>query len=193
MSLAVYSRVGSLLQEAGVDLEDLRARVAARYGVSIDRRTLDALTRDGRLQRPDIEVLEAIALILQIPVDDLLDVRTVGVAEPASGVSDDVLLDTERDARLRALAEQRDWGELPLSPVEQRELETLISEAGRALVERDLAAAAQRLDLPVEVARMYIATQTADATQFWSDLMAEPERMAAEVRVAKARRQVRAG
>ncbi|HZS86582.1 MAG TPA: helix-turn-helix transcriptional regulator [Chloroflexota bacterium] len=193
MSLAVYSRVGSLLQEAGVDLEDLRARVAARYGVSIDRRTLDALTRDGRLQRPDIEVLEAIALILQIPVDDLLDVRTVGVAEPASGVSDDVLLDTERDARLRALAEQRDWGELPLSPVEQRELETLIAEAGRALVERDLAAAAQRLDLPVEVARMYIATQTADATQFWSDLMAEPERMAAEVRVAKARRQVRAG
>lgn len=193
MSLAVYSRVGSLLQEAGVDLEDLRARVAARYGVSIDRRTLDALTRDGRLQRPDIEVLEAIALILQIPVDDLLDVRTVGVAEPASGVSDDVLLDTERDARLRALAEQRDWGELPLSPVEQRELETLIAEAGRALVERDLAAAAQRLDLPMEVARMYIATQTADATQFWSDLMAEPERMAAEVRVAKARRQVRAG
>jgi transcriptional regulator with XRE-family HTH domain len=176
-----------------VDSEELRARVAARYGVSIDRRTLAALTRDGRLQRPDIEVLEAIALILQIPVDDLLDVRAVEPDEATSDVSDDVLLDAERDARLRALAEQRDWGEHPLSGPDERALETLIAEAGRALVERDLTAAAQHLDLPADVARAYVAMQTADASRFWSELIDKPERMAAEVRVAKARRQMRAG
>ena len=113
MALAVYSRVGSMLQAAGVDLAALRDEIAARYGLTIDLRALAALAQDGRVQRPDIEVLEAVALILRVRVDDLLDVRTLEPAEAASVVSDDVLLDAERDARLRDLAELRDRGTVP--------------------------------------------------------------------------------
>lgn len=193
MALAVYSRVGSMLQAAGVDPEHLRDQIAARYGLRIDRRTLSALTEDGRVQRPDIEVLEAVALILQVRVDDLLDVRAQGPADTISVVSDDVLLDPQRDARLRALAELRDWGDRPLTEPEARDLEALIAEAGRALVARDAATAAQRLDVPVEVARAYIATQAAEAGQFWSELDADSERLAAEVEAAKIQRRAWAG
>jgi hypothetical protein len=52
-------------------------------------------------------VLEAVALILQVRADDLLDVRAMEPADSASIVSDDVLLDAERDARLRDLAGRR--------------------------------------------------------------------------------------
>ena len=114
-------------------------------------------------------------------------------AEAVSVVSDDVLLDAERDARLRDLAERRDRRDRPLTAADVRELETLIAQAGRALVERDIAAAAQRLGVPTEVAHTYITTQVADAARFSAELGADPTRMATEVQVARARRQVRAG
>ena len=82
------------------------------------------------MQRPDIEVLEDVALILRVRVDDLLDVRTLEPAEAASVVSDDVLLDAERDARLRALAELRDRGDRPLTEADVGELESLNAQAG---------------------------------------------------------------
>ena len=58
MALAVYSRVGSTLQAAGVDLEELRDRIAARYGLDIDTPTLAAFARDGRLLRPESRYLK---------------------------------------------------------------------------------------------------------------------------------------
>jgi hypothetical protein len=182
-----------MLQEAGVDLEDLRVLIAARFGLTIDKRALAVLAQDGRVQRPNIEVLEAVALILQVRVDDLLDVRDMEPADTASAVLDSVLLDQQRDTRLRELAMVRDQEDRLLTEEEARELETLIAEMGRALVERDIAAAAQRLGLPVEVVRDRVAAQTTDATRFWSELVADPKRMATEVAEAKARRQAQAG
>lgn len=168
----------------------LHTLVTTRYGLTVDRDTLVTLTQDGRVQRPDIEVLEAVAMILQVPVDDLLDVRTPG---SAAAVSDDVLLDPGRDARLRDLAALRDQGHRPLTEEEERDLEALLAEAGRALVTRDMAITAERLGLPVEVVRDRITTQAVDAARFWADLDANPGQMAAEVEEARARRQVRAG
>jgi len=189
MELAVYSRVGSMLQAAGMDLDEVRVLVAARYGVTLDRAALVALTQDGRVQRPDIEVLEAVAMILQVPVDDLLQVRALGPA----AVTDDILLDSRRDARLRELTALRDQGDRSLTEEEARDLEMLLGQAGRALVERDLALTAERLSLPLEVVRDRIATHTAEATRFWAELGADPARMAAEVEEARARRQARTG
>jgi hypothetical protein len=145
------------------------------------------------VQRPDIEVLEAVALILGVRVDDLLDVRAMAPAEAVSVVSDDVLLDAERDARLRDLADRRDRADRPLTEADVCESEMLIAQAGRALVERDIADAAQRLGVPSEVAHPYVTTQVADAARFWAELGADPTRMSKEVKVARTRRQVRAG
>jgi len=193
MSLAVYSRVGSLLQEAGVDLEELRGRIAVRYGRDIDERTLAALMQDGRLQRPDIELLEAVALTLDVRVDDLLDVRDVGMTGADFPSDDDILLDPERETRLRELTALRDGEDRPLTDAEADELETLIAAMRHALVERHIHAAARRLGVPVEVARERIMAQAKDAAEYYAALEADPALMAAEVKVAKERRHARAG
>ncbi len=192
MAIAVYSRVGSVLQAAGLGLEDLRDHIAVRYGLAVDNQVLAALARNGRVQRPDIEILEAVALTLEVRVDDLLDVRDVATAGAGTASSDDdTPLDPERDARLRELTELRDWGDRPLTEVETSELETLIAAMRRTLVERHIHAAARRLGVPVEVARGQIMAQAKDAADFWESLVADPERMAAEVDAAKARRRAR--
>lgn len=126
-------------------------------------------------------------------MDDLLDVRDVEItgAETVSS-DDDILLDPERDARLRELTALRDWGDRPLTESETGELETLIVAMGRALVERGIHAAAQHLGIPLEVARQRIISQAEDAASFYAALTADPDRMAAEVDAAKARRRARA-
>ncbi len=194
MSLAAYSRVGSVLQEAGLGLEDLRDHIAVRYGLAVDNQVLAALARNGRVQRPDIEILEAVALTLEVRVDDLLDVRDVATAGAGTASSDDdTPLDPERDARLRELTELRDWGDCPLTEVEMGELETLIAAMGRALNGRGIHAVAQHLGIPVEVAREQIMAQAKDAADYYVALDADPDLMAAEVKAAKERRQARAG
>ena len=194
MSLAVYSRVGSMLQAAGMDPEELRGRIAARYGLDIDHRALAVLAQDGRVQRPDIEILEAVALALDVRVDDLLDVRDVEIAGVETvSTHDDVLLNPERDARLRELTALRDWGDRPLTEVEMDELETLIAAMGRALVERGIHAAARRLGVPLEVARGQVTSQAEDAAHFYAALTADPDLMTAEVDAAKAGRRARTG
>jgi len=142
----------------------------------------DVLAQDGRVQRPDIEILEAVALALDVRVDDLLDVRDVEMAGAETVSSyDDVLLDPERDARLCELTALRDWGDRPLTEVETGELETLIAAMGRALAERGIHAAARRLGVPLEVARGQVTSQAEDAAHFYAALTADPDRMAAEV------------
>ena len=47
--------------------------------------------------------------------------------------------------------------------------------------------------LRLAVVHTYITTQVADAARFWAELSADPTRLATEVQVARARRQVRAG
>jgi len=96
MALAVYSRVGSMLQAAGMDLDALSGLIATRYGQAVDRRALLALAEDGRVQWPNIEVLEAVALILHVPVDDLLDVRAMASPDAVAVASDGALLDPAR-------------------------------------------------------------------------------------------------
>jgi len=191
MALAVYSRVGSMLQAAGMDLDALSGLIATRYGQAVDRRALLALAEDGRVQWPNIEVLEAVALILHVPVDDLLDVRAMASPDATAVASDDAFLASAREARLRELTALRDHDEHSLTEAEERDAEALIGEVRRALVEREIVAAAQHLNIPVEAARERVMVQVADATHFWSGLSADPEHMLAEVEAAKAQRRVR--
>jgi len=184
MAIAVYSRVGSVLQEAGLGLDELRDHIAVRYGLAVDNQVLAALAQDGRVQRPDIEILEAVALTLEVRVDDLLDVRDVETAGAEVASDDDILLDPDRDARLRELTALRDWGDRPLTEVETGELETLIAAMGRALNEHGIHAVARRLGIPVEVAREQIIAQAKDAADYYVALDADPDLMAAEVKAA---------
>jgi hypothetical protein len=88
---------------------------------------------------------------------------------------------------LSDLAELRDWGTVPSPRRKCANWRRWSRRRVGPLVERDIAAAAQRLGVPSEVAHTYITTQVADAARFWAELGTDPTRMATEVKVAKAR------
>jgi len=78
MVMAVYSRLGRLLATRDIALGNLRAELLVRYNLDIDIPSLEALAREERLQQPNIELVAAIAAILEVRLDDLLDARCAG-------------------------------------------------------------------------------------------------------------------
>ncbi len=118
-------------------------------------------------------------------VDDRLDVRDVGATSAGLPYDDDILLDPQRDVRLRELRALRDRGDRPLTEAETGELKTLIAAIRRASNERGIHAVAQHLGIPVEVAREQIMAQVKDAADYYAALDADPDLMAAEVKAAK--------
>jgi len=196
MAIAVYSRVGRVLEAHEMSLEDLQSQLASRYDVRIDARSLEELIQDGRVQRPDIEIFEAIAAILRVRLDDLLDARAV-VVEPDSAPTlvpaEDVRLDPEDERRLSDLIRLRDWGDHPLTEAEERELEALTAPTARALIDRDIAALASAKGISIATARAQVEDAARDVADFWSALTSDPALMAAEIDAARARRQARGG
>ena len=106
---------------------------------------------------------------------------------------DEIVLDPERDRRLRELMELRDADDRPLTPGEGDELDALSGEMARALITRHIEALARERHIPVEEARARVMAATADAALFWEAIVAYPARMAAEVEAARDRRRVKAG
>ena len=46
MGVTVYSRLGELLRARDLTVADLQNRIAARFGLAVDARTLDRLARE---------------------------------------------------------------------------------------------------------------------------------------------------
>ncbi len=193
MALAVYSRVGSVLRARGASLDDVRALIASRYGLAIDARSLTDLARDGRLQRPDIEMLKAVASILKVRVDDLLDVRNLEVDAAVTAPDHDILLDPERDERLRHLKTLRDRSDRPLTELEADELDALTTATARALIDRHIRELAEHRAVPVETVRAWVMDAVEDAARVAAELEADPVRMAAAVKAIREGRNTRGG
>ena len=137
-ALVVYSRLGTVLQQRGMPLQDLRSRLASLLDSPIDPHSLVALARDERMQRPDIELLAAIALTLESPVDELLDVRDapIGADESHASPENSIVLDAARDQRRRHLVEHREREDGSMTAAEQDELEALTTATASALIDR---------------------------------------------------------
>lgn len=212
MVTAVFSRVGTRLRAVNMDLDALRAELAHRYGVTADPRALAALAADTRMQRPDLELLVAIARVFAVSVDDLLDVRDIslpsGVAasdtEAATqearhdagsnpDLEEDVLLDPVREDRLRVLQRRRDSNETPLTNAEAAELDDLLDMAARALFAHNVEAYAMEQGISWTVAREDILATSNDAVAFADALQRDPRLMADEVAAIRAARLNRAG
>jgi len=193
MALAVYSRVGSVLRARGASLDDVRALIASRYGLAIDARSLTDLARDGRLQRPDIEMLKAVASILKVRVDDLLDVRNLEVDAAVTAPDHDILLDPERDEQLRHLKTLRDRSDRPLTELEADELDALTTATARALIDRHIRELAEHRAVPVETVRAWVMDAVEDAARVAAELEADPVRMAAAVKAIREDRNTRGG
>jgi len=195
MSVAVYSRLGDLLRARGLDVEDLRRRIVADTGLEVNARTLASLVGDKRVMRPDIEVAGATATALGVPLDDIFDVRVVPDAVETNGEGDGTgagewdPLDPERSRRLddlRALRDERD-----LDNEESAELQSLVDEAGHAIIERGIQEIAHARGLSTDRVRGEIMEATERSSAAWHALQNDPARMAEEVRAAKERRRAR--
>ncbi len=197
MALVVYSRLGTVLQQRGMPLQDLRSRLAPLLDSPIDPGSLVALARDERMQRPDIELLAAIARTLESPVDELLDVRDApnGVDESRASLENPIVLDAARDQRRRHLIERREREDGSMTAAEQDELEALTAATASALIDRDIAALAASLGISEEVARAHVEAAAGEAEAYWAALVANPDGMKAAIAAAKGqgRRVERAG
>src|SRR5256885_7171090 len=71
MGVTVYSHLGELLRARNLTVADLQDRIAARFGLAVDARTLERLARSDRIRRPDLEVAGAVASVLDIGLDDI--------------------------------------------------------------------------------------------------------------------------
>jgi transcriptional regulator with XRE-family HTH domain len=175
MGVTVYSRLGDLLRARNLTVADLQDRIAARFGLAVDARTLDRLARSERVRRPDLEVAAAVASVLDIGLDDLFAVDAVPLGaedttdsyDPAEG--DDILA-PEQSRRLSELFDLRD--RRSLTEEEQVELNALVAAWGRAVNERGIHELAARRGVPVEQMRAEVLADVERALAWWREAQA---------------------
>jgi hypothetical protein len=174
LSVAVYPRLNELLRLHELTVAELERRIARRFGLSVDPKTLYRLASTEPVQRADLEIAGAVAAVLGVGLDDLFDVHAVPVAGEEAAAGD---LDPGQSRRLAELFDRQAHGTLADS--ERQELEALVAEYGRRLHERSLHELAQRRGVSVEEARREAESQLEDALAWWRAFEADPRRRAA--------------
>lgn len=195
MSVAVYSRLGEQLQARRMTVSDLQRQIMTRFGLAVEARVLDRLTREPRVRRPDVEIAAAAAAVLGVGLGDLFAVDAVPLQEHDAGTSappaeDDALLDVAHRQRLSALFALQD--RRLLTAEEQAELDRLVATYGRAVSERGVHELARQRGVPVEQVRAEVLAEVERAQAWWQDLQADPARLEQAVREARAAQQARA-
>jgi transcriptional regulator with XRE-family HTH domain len=182
MGIAVYSRLGDVLRNQDLTVSDLQRRIAARFGLAMDMRTLDRLARADRVRRPNLEIVAAAAGILGVGFDDIFVVRT-------SSEEEDVL-DPDQSHCLEDLLEAQDWR--TLTGDEHAELRALVAEWGHRANEQVLRDIAAKRGQPIEQVRADVAADLDRALVWWEEVQADPAHLEALVAEARESQRVRA-
>ncbi len=191
MGIMVYSRLGDVLRARNMSVDDLRRQIATRVGLAVDTRTLDRMTRDERVRRPDVEIAAAAAAAaLDVGLDDIFLVEAIpagdeGTVDTDEANEEDDVLAPEQSRRLSALFDLR--GQRPLTDDERAELDALVGAWGRAVSERKFAEVAHRRDIPVGQVRAEVLAETERVLAWWKDVEADPARREEVVRDAQER------
>jgi transcriptional regulator with XRE-family HTH domain len=180
MTVAVYPRLGALLQAHGMSVAELERRLRDRFGIEVNSKTLYRLAQDAPIQRADLEIAGATAALLGVGLDDLFTVRAVPVDDDVEMPAD---LSAEENMRLAELF-ARQAGDA-LTDAERRELDALVAEYGRRLHDRQVAEYARRHTLTIAEARRRIADDYQERLAWWRAFEADPGRRRAVVRRAK--------
>lgn len=194
MGVMVYSRLGDVLRARNMSVDDLRRQIEARLDLVVDVRTLDRMTRDERVRRPDVEIAAAAAAVLDVGLDDVFLVDTlpagdVGAVGTDVGDEEDDVLAPEQSRRLSELFDLR--GRRPLTDNERAELDALVGAWGRAVSEREFAEVARQRGIPVEQVRAESLAETERALAWWKSVEADPARREEVLRDARERRRTR--
>src|SRR2546423_3312846 len=194
MSVMVYSRLGDLLRVRNLTVSDLQRQIAARFGLTVDTRTLDRVVRAERVRRPDLEVAAAAAAVLEVSLNDVFAVEAIpvddGDAMSASNDAEDDILDPDQSQRLLALFDLHE--RRPLTLDEQAKMRALVAEYGHRVHERGVRELAQRRNLPMEQVRAEVAADFERALAWWDEVQADPTRLDALVNEARERQRAHA-
>ncbi|MBI3972250.1 MAG: hypothetical protein HY332_13275 [Chloroflexi bacterium] len=185
MAVAVYPRLGELLQERNLTVAELERRIEARFGVAVDRKTLYRLSSSHAVQRADLEIAGAAAVVLGVGLGDLFDVHVT----PATGADEPqrAELPPERSRRLAALLDEQDRRRL--TRAEQAELRALVAEYGRRLHDYYLHDIARQRGISVEQAHREVQSDYERAVGEWHVFTTDPrwrERVVAQARAGRA-------
>ena len=186
MSVMVYARLGDLLRVRNLTVHDLQHQIAARFGRTVDARTLDRLARAERVRRPDLEVAAAAAEALDVSLNDIFAVATV----PADDLADEEdILDPAQSRRLQKLFDLQNRRSLRTD--EQTEMRALVPEYGRRVYEQGVRRIAAKRGLPVDQVRVEVAADLERMIAWRRELEADPARLQALVDEALERRRER--
>ena len=112
-----HSRLRSVLSERQMNVPDL-GRKLRDEGVRVNIKTLYQLAQESRsLGRVDVQLVESICHVLDVPLTDIIDIRPVRLQRFAA----------EKQQRLDALMELSNTGQL--LPAQRTELGELVYEA----------------------------------------------------------------
>jgi len=188
MNVMVYSRLGDLLRARNLTVNDLQRQIAARFGRTVDARTLDRLARAERVRRPDLELAATAAEALDVSLNDVFAVET----GPADALADEEdILDPAQSRRLQKLFDLQD--RRALDEDEQAEMRALVADYGRRVHEQGVRRIAEQRHLPLEQARAEIAEDFEQRLAWWDEVQADPARLQALVDEALERRRERVG
>lgn len=186
MGVTVYPRLSELLAERRLSVSALGRQIEERFGLAVNLKSLYRLTQAAPVQRADLEIAGATAMVLGVSLGDLFRIETTSsLSAPAA---DDALTPAE-NARLAALFDQR--GRVGLGATEQAELEALVAEYGRRLHERQARTYAIEHDLEMAEARARLAANADDALAWWRALESSPTRRRALAEQARRQRAAR--
>lgn len=191
MGIAVYPRLGQLLEANRMTVAELERQIESRFGMSVDSKTLYRLTHADAVQRADLEIAGAAAAVLGVGLDDVFDVRVVRVdsneSAPTGALGD---LAPEQSRRLSELFDRQSRGEL--TEDERREMEGLVKEWGSRQHEYRLRHIAALRGVTVEEARAQIAAEFEKALEWWREFEADPRRRRAVIMRARSAKRRRA-
>jgi len=194
MNVMVYSRLGDLLRTRNLTVSDLQRQIAARFGQTVDARTLDRLARAERVRRPDLELAAAAAKALDVSLNDVFAVETVpaddGASLPDDLVDEEDILDPAQSRRLQKLFDLQD--RRALSEDEQAEMRALVAEYGRRVYDRGVRGIAVKRGLPVDQVRAEVTADLERMIAWRRELEADPARLEALIGESRERRRTRA-
>ncbi|HZQ98069.1 MAG TPA: helix-turn-helix transcriptional regulator [Chloroflexota bacterium] len=180
MVVAVYPRLGELLQERKLTVAELQRQIESRYALPVDRKTLYRLTYHEPVRRAELDVAAAVAAVLNVGLDDLFEVE-------ANPVTEELLdLTPEEASRMAELLDAQ--ARRQLDGVERAELDGLVDAYGRRLVERALRERAERTARPFDEVRREMDEAVAAADGWLRRLQENPAERRHVVGLAKGRR-----
>jgi hypothetical protein len=166
MVVAVYPRLGELLQRRGLTVAELQRQIEGRFALPVDRKTLYRLTYHEPIKRAELDVAAAAAAVLGVGLSEMFEVE-------ANPVTDDLGdLTPEEASRMAELLDAQTRRALPAA--ERQELEGLVDEYGRRLVERALRERAERRGLSLEEERRDAELAVERAQRWLAELDGDP-------------------